>query len=289
MNAALWNIPSVVRVQLRAMQALRRAHSMVFGLLLAALVGFSWTALMAEPVKGLPQPTDYVSDYAHVLSADTIARLDSVCAQLDHSQANAQFAIVTVHNLDGDDAADYANQLEDHWKMGNKGLNRYGLVLLAVDDHKYRIEVGYGLEGILPDGKVGDIGREMVPYLKAGDYDSAVTTALDEMAQVIAADAKMTLTDAQEPASQPVNQMHHSAVLGKLILFIFVLIFFGGSSIFRMLLGFGLFSSIFNGRNWGGGSGGYGGGGFGGGGGGGFGGFGGSGGGFGGGGAGGSW
>jgi uncharacterized protein len=260
---------------------------MVLGLLLAALVGFSSTAVMAEQMKDLPKPTDYVSDYAHVLSAQTIARLDSVCAQLDHTQANAQFAIITIHNLDGDDAADYANQLEDKWKMGRKGSDRGALLLLAVDDHKYRIDVGYGLEGILPDGKVGDIGREMVPYLRAGDYDSAVTTAVDEMAQVIAADAKMTLTDAQEPASQPVSEMHHSAVLGKLILFIFVLIFFGGSSLFRMLLGFGLFSSIFNGRNWGGG-GFSGGGGFGGGGGGGgFGGFGGGG--FGGGGAGGSW
>ena len=49
------------------------------------------------------------------------------------------------------------------------------MVLLAVADHKYRIEVGYGLEGILPDGKTGDIGREMVPDLRAGDYDGAVT------------------------------------------------------------------------------------------------------------------
>ena len=67
--------------------------------------------------------------------------------------------------LNGEDSAHYANQLEDHWKMGNKGDNRFALVLLAVDDHKYRIEVGYGLEGILPDGKVGDIGRAMVPDL----------------------------------------------------------------------------------------------------------------------------
>ena len=67
------------------------------------------------------------------------------------------------------------------------------LVLLAVDDHKRRIEVGYGLEGILPDGKVGDIGREMVPDLRANDYDGAVTLAVGEMAQVIAADAKVTL------------------------------------------------------------------------------------------------
>ncbi len=241
---------------------------------------------MAEAVKDLPKPNDYVSDYAHVLSAETIARLDSVCAQLDHSQANAQLAIVTVHNLDGDDAADYANQLEDKWKMGRKGSDKGGLLLLAVDDHKYRIDVGYGLEGILPDGKVGDIGREMVPYLRANDYDSAVTVAVDEMAQVIAADAKMTLTDAQEPAGQPMPQTRHSDGLDKLLLLLFVIIFFGGSSIFRLLLGFGLFSSVFNGRNWGGGgfSGGGGGGFGGGGGGGGFGGFGGGG--FGGGGAG---
>ena len=73
-------------------------------------------------------------------------------------------------------------------------------MLLAVDDHKYRIEVGYGLEGILPDGKVGDIGREMVPDLRASDYDGAVTLAVGQVAQVIAADAKVTLTDAARSA-----------------------------------------------------------------------------------------
>ncbi len=133
----------------------------------------------AEKVSDLPQPTDYVSDFAHVLSPEAIARLDAICRQLDHSAANAQIAVVTVHDLDGDDAADYANQLEDHWKMGDKdkakGQNRYAMVFLAVDDHKYRIEVGYGLEGILPDGKVGDIGRDMVPDLRANDYDGAMT------------------------------------------------------------------------------------------------------------------
>ena len=83
--------------------------------------------------------------------------------ELDHSQANAQVAILTVHSLDGDDAADYANQVEDLWRMGKKGSDRGVLILLAVDEHKYRIDVGYGLEGILPDGKLGDIGRAMVP------------------------------------------------------------------------------------------------------------------------------
>ena len=106
-------------------------------------------------MDSLPKPTDYVSDYAHVLSPEAIARLDSLCAQLDHSQANSQIAVVTVQTLNGDDAADYANQLEDKWKMGKKGSDKGALVLLAVGDHKYRIDVGYGLEGILNDAQGG--------------------------------------------------------------------------------------------------------------------------------------
>ena len=69
----------------------------------------SAAAALAERVEDLPKPTDYVSDFAHVLSPEAIARLDSLCAQLDHSQANAQIAVVTIHTLDGDDAADFAN------------------------------------------------------------------------------------------------------------------------------------------------------------------------------------
>jgi len=269
------------------MKGLRSARFTVIPPLLAALFAFLPITSRAQAVASLPQPTDYVSDFAHVLSPEAIARLDSICQQLDHSQAKSQIAVVTVHDLNGDDAADYANQLETHWKMGNKGDNKYVMVLLAVADHKYRIEVGYGLEGILPDGKTGDIGRDMVPDLKASDYDGAVTVAVGEVAQVIADDAKITLNQEQPTgAPQPVQQ--DSGGGGKLILLILVLLFFGGGSLLRMLFGASLFFGGWGRGGWGGGSG-MGGGGFGGGGGGGFGGFGGGGGGFGGGGAGGSW
>lgn len=266
-----------------------RTQPALLWLFLAALLSVFALPVYAESVDSLPKPADYVNDYAHVLSAQTVAQLDSICSQLDHSQANSQIAVVTIHNLNGDDAADYANQLEDKWKMGRKGSDKGVLVLLAIDDHKYRIDVGYGLEGILNDAKVGDIGRAMVPYLRAKDYDSAVILAVGKVAQVIAADANVTLEDEPAPAPEPAVRARHSSVPGGLIIFIFLLIFFGGSSIFRLLLGYGLLSSILGSgsdRRWGGG--GFGGGGFGGGGGGGgFGGFGGGG--FGGGGAGGSW
>jgi uncharacterized protein len=269
------------------MTGIRRIHSAFFRLLLAAGISvftIAAQAALAERVEDLPQPTDYVSDFAHVLSPQAIARLDSLCSQLDHSQTNAKVAVVTVRTLDGADPAEYATALEDKWKMGKKGVDRNVLVLLAVDDHKRRIEIGYGLEGILPDGKVGDIGREMLPDLRANDFDGAVILAVDEMAQVIAADAKVTLEDEPVMASQPAQQHFNT---GKLILLIVILIFFGGFHLLRFLLGFGLFGG-FRGGPWigsGGGGGGFGGSG----GGSSFGGFGGDGGGFGGGGAGGSW
>jgi uncharacterized protein len=276
---------------LEGMKGLWRAQSTVFPLVLAASSLFFGSPANAQSVDSLPKPTDYVSDYAHVLSPEAIARLDALCAQLDHSAANSQMAIVTVQSLDGDDAADYANKLEDKWKMGKKGSDKGVLVLLAVGDHKYRIDVGYGLEGILNDAKLGDFGRGMIPYLRAGDYDSAVASAVGQVANVIAADAGVTLTNAPMPEAPPERQVRHGLGIPKLILILLVLMFFGGGSIFRMLLGYGLLSSLLGGGGrglGGGGSSGWGGGGFGGGGGGGgFGGFGGGG--FGGGGAGGSW
>ena len=269
------------------MKAFQRAS--FCGLLLCGLFLSCLPLLRAEQVKDLPKPTDYVSDFAHVLSPQAVAELDNLCSQLDHSKANAQIAIVTVRNLDGDDAADWANQLEDAWKIGKKGSDKGVLVLLAVDDHKYRIDVGYGLEGILNDAKVGDIGREMVPYLRARDYDSAVTLVVGQVAQIIATDAGVPLSDQPQEQVQPRAQ-HGGSVL-PFLLFILIFLFFGGFTIFRILLVLGLFGGGWRGGPWmgsgWGGGGGFGGLGGGSGGGGGFGGFGGGG--FGGGGAGGDW
>ena len=271
---------------------------LTFGL--AATLLFGAHVLRAERVADLPaKPADYVSDFAHVLSPEAIARIDRICTQLDHSQANAQVAVVTVRTLDGEDSADWANELENKWHIGKKGSDRGVLILLAVNDHKRRIDVGYGLEGILNDARLGDIGREMVPYLRQNEFDDAVLLAVGQVGQVIAEDAKVTLQDSGEEqlAPQPGHRVaRHGHPFGGFILLIILLVVFGGSWIFRLLFGWGLLSSLFGGGwrggGWGGGSwgsgGGWGGGGGGGSGGGsGFGGFGGGD--FGGGGAGGDW
>uniref|UniRef100_E6PZ93 TPM domain-containing protein n=1 Tax=mine drainage metagenome TaxID=410659 RepID=E6PZ93_9ZZZZ len=243
------------------------------GICLAASLLLFAALARAERVQNLSAPTDYVSDFAHVLDPAAIAHLDSICSQLDHGKSNAQVAIVTVHNLDGDDKADFANRLEEKWKVGRKGSDRGVLMLFSIDDHQYWIEVGYGLEGILPDGKVGDIGRIMVPALKAGDYDGAVTSGLVQVAQVIATDAGATLTDANPYPDQELAPVRRHAIspLGlviRIVIVLAVLIFLGSRGLF------GLFLGMLMGGGFGGG---FGGGGFGGGdsGGGGFGGFGG--------------
>jgi uncharacterized protein len=272
----------------------RRSRSALTSLVLLIGLGLA-TAFSARPsfgerVEDIPKPTNYVNDYAHVLSPETIARLDRLCDQLDHSATNAQIAVVTVNNLGGDDMEDFANRLATKWSMGKKGTGRGLLMIFAIQDRKRRIEVGGGLQGILPDARVGDIGRSMVPDLRRGDYDAAVTNGLVQIANVIAADAKVTLQDSPEtPRPPPIRQEHHSVsgigILFRIILIVLVLLFLGVRGLFGFGLGF-LFG--------GGGRGGWGGGGFGGGssggdsGGGGFGGFGGGG-DFDGGGAGGDW
>jgi uncharacterized protein len=259
--------------------------------LAAVVVLFAFASVLpAERVEDLPKPTDYVSDFAHVLSPGAIARIDRIAEQLDHTKANAQLAVVTVHSLDGDDAADWASRLEDKWHMGKKGSDRGVLVLLAIDDHKRRIDVGYGLEGILPDGKVGDIGRSVVPFLRQKDYDDAVISEVTQVAQVIAADTNVSLDNG--PAPTPSRHVQQRGFpLGGIIFFLIILLFFGGFRFLAFLFGWNLLTGGFRGGGpfigggWGGG--GWGGGGGGGGGGSGFGGFGGGD--FGGGGAGGDW
>jgi len=224
--------------------------------------------LRAEPISQL-RPSDYVNDFAHVLRPSTIAKLDDICRQIDQ-KAHAQIAVVTINSLDGSDIESYAADLFKKWGVGSKATNRGVLILLAVKDHRYRIEVGYGLEPILPDGKVGSFGREAVPYLRNGDYDSAVLLLTSRVAQVIAQDAGVQLSGDTTPAPRATSPNLPS--VGTILLLVIVAIVIFATPL-RSLLFWWLFTGGFRG-----GSGGYGGGGWGGGsfgGGGGFGGFGG--------------
>ncbi len=187
-------------------------------LLLALLPWLTISSAHAENINDL-KPTGYVNDFAGVLSPDTRSHLEQLCTDVDQ-QAHAQIAVVTVHTTGDDTIDDFAVHLEEKWKVGQKGTDRGLLFLLATDDHHYRFEVGYGLEGILPDGKVGSIGREMVPYLREGNYDAAVTMATQDIADVIAKDAGVILKTPSENVG-PEPQPHPRSAVKDILLALF--------------------------------------------------------------------
>jgi len=220
-----------------------------------------WISVLeyAEPVAQL-HPTDYVNDFAHVLNRTSVAQLDNICQQIDQ-KAHAQIAVVTINSLDGSDIESYAVDLFHKWGIGSKATNRGVLILLAVKDHRYRIEVGYGLVPILPDGKVGGFAREAVPLLRQNDYNGAVALMTSRVARVIAQDAGIQLTGIQTRAPTP-NPESGISVGGILLLVIVILIVLF-TPLRRLLFWWFLFGG-YSGGGWGGGGFGGGGGGFGG-------------------------
>ncbi|MEO6982448.1 MAG: TPM domain-containing protein [Edaphobacter sp.] len=226
--------------------------------------------LPAESVATLPQPTGYVSDFAGVLSPATRQSVEDLCSQVDH-KAHAQIAVVTIKTLDGDQSIEeFTTQLEDKWKVGAKGTDRGVVMVFSMSPRKYRIEVGYGLEGILNDAKAGDVGRLMRPYLVQNDFDTGIPLGVQQIAQIIATDAGVTLT-----ASQPIRQyqdqeqpqtVHLSLVQivvggGVILLILIFLVSTGNTGLIFFLLG-SLLGGGRGGRGggWGGGGGGDGGG-----------------------------
>jgi len=214
---------------------------------------------IAEKVTTMPAPTAYVDDYAGVMTDTGKADVEAICREL-HEKTRAQIFFVTVRSLEGESIETFSNDLFHKWKIGEKKTDRGILVLLAVADHKRRIEVGYGLEGILPDAKAGDIGREMVPALKASDYDEAARVSVRAIAGVIATDSKVTLDSlatpvAEEGAPQPVAAAPASSEIHSAPLWIAPLIFVFVFGIFGLVI----WASIRNrarGGSWVGGSGG---------------------------------
>lgn len=234
--------------------------------------------LRAETVDGLPaHPDTHVEDFASILSPQTTQGVEELLTQLN-LKANARIEVVTLKSIDADKSGaqptieEFATALEDKWKVGDKATDRGLLLIVSLNPRKYRIEVGYGLEGILNDAKVGDIGREMQPYLHSGNYDQAITLGVNELAQDIATDAGVTLvangTSAQQVDMEPQAQIHVSPI--PAIIFAVVIIIVLGALIRSGHAGL-LFFLLFNilggggggrgGGGWGGGGGGFGGGG----------------------------
>lgn len=265
----------------RRVRIYRRATPQLPLLLLLFYLALPVLAQTSIPAK----PAGYVNDFANVLSPNARAQLTALCGEVEQ-KTQAQIAVVTVSSLDGRPIDDYAVDLFKRWGIGPKQSGHGVLILLAPKDRQYRTEVGYGLEGILPDGKVGSFWREAVPLLHENNYDAAVTLVTRRVADVIAQDRGVTLSAGSLPPPRPRRppDTQSNGMLSLLLLGVFIFIIYkmmsGGSGRGRGGgSGWWIGPMIASGMGRGGwGGGGFGGGGFGGGGGG----FGGGGGGFGG-------
>jgi uncharacterized protein len=197
----------------------------------AALFGCTlFSVVHAESPSQLPKPTSYVSDFAGVIDPASKENIEQIAWQV-YSKAHATIEVVTVKSLDGQPIDEWTTALEDNWKVGPKSSDKGILLVFAIQDHQRRIEVGYGLEGILNDAKVGDIGRTMVPQLQQGQYGPAIQSGVQQIANVIAADANVTLTQPQ-PVQPPVYNYqqagHHTNWIGIIFFVIFLLLMFRG-------------------------------------------------------------
>ncbi len=175
---------------------------------LVVLVALMWAGLAICAVS-FPPLTGRVVDQANVLSAGTRDALSSKLAELE-GKSGIQLVVATVNSLQGEEIEPYANALFRTWKLGEQEKNNGVLLLVAPQEHRVRIEVGYGLEGTLTDAlsKI-IIVNAIAPRFKAGDFDGGVSRGVDDIITVLT-------TDAAEWQQRPSLRLDHQPAPGWL-------------------------------------------------------------------------
>jgi len=212
----------------------------------------------AEPLDSL-KPAGWVSDFASVLDPVSSQRINGLINEIE-KKTSAEIAVVTVRNLEGDSVEDYAVRLFEKWGIGKKGKDNGILLLAATEDKKVKIEVGYGLEGIIPDGLAGEIlDKYVIPYFRQNDYSRGLLLGTFAIVAIIAKDANVEISGltATPIASETQKPGLFSLLLRFLLFIILALVFIRLPFLFLLFLGM----SGGRGRGFGGGgfSGGFGG------------------------------
>jgi uncharacterized protein len=137
----------------------------------------------AQPA--LPKPDGYINDFAGVLDAETRATLNARLRDVE-AKTSSEIAVAIVTSLDGTSVDEYANRLFKEWGVGQAKTDNGVLILVSPSDREMRIEVGYGLEGILPDGLAGEIRDEQfLPRFRENDYAGGITAGVGRIADIV--------------------------------------------------------------------------------------------------------
>ncbi len=235
-----------------------------FGLVF--LVISAYGSVQAE--RPFPKPIGLVNDFADVIPQSYEQKILAITSEL-LKKTEMPVVVVTMPDIGGAEYNDYANRLYSAWGIGKKGEDKGVLIFVTIKERKMRIETGYGVEGILPDGLVGEIrDRYMIPYLKQNKYGEGLLNGTIAVAQVISKHSGVTLTG-QLQVKTPKKTRSGFSFFPILLIFIIIMLFSrrrGGSWLLLPLLLLGMggggrsggFGGSFGG--FGGGFGGFGGG-----------------------------
>jgi uncharacterized protein len=181
----------------------------------------------AQALAVVPPLTSPVTDLAGALTPDQSAALDAKLRAFE-SAKGSQVAVLIVPTTQPEEIEQYALRVAEAWKIGRGGVDDGAILLVALEDRRVRIEVGYGLEGALPDATANRIIEEdIVPQFRRGDFAGGIATGVDRMLRVIEG----------EPLPEPQARSPAQGVPGlfQVLPFLFVFAMAGGAALRRML------------------------------------------------------
>lgn len=206
MFASAEQIPSLFRCAPRSM---RKAvgyggqHILRVVLLLVFLLAPALTPPALAGTPTFPALAGRIVDNAHLLDAGTTASIDTKLAALEQ-KTGIQLVVVTLPSLQGYEIEDYGYQLGRAWGIGQKGKNNGALLIVAANEHRVRIEVGYGLEGTLTDAVSRlIIDNAILPRFRVNDFAGGISRGVDDIVQVLSGDSADFQRRAAEQAKPP--------------------------------------------------------------------------------------
>ncbi|MGB9877483.1 MAG: TPM domain-containing protein, partial [bacterium] len=170
-----------------------------------------------------PAPVGFVNDFAGVVDDESKSKMEKII-DFVKEETGAEIAVVTINNLEGESVEMFANELFNKWGIGKKNEDNGVLILIALEERKIRIEVGYGLEPVLTDGMCGEIIRkDMVPLLREEKYGEALLRATQRVADIITTKYKVSLPEELKPPSLTPDLFNTLSFLAFLFFFCFPL------------------------------------------------------------------
>lgn len=227
--------------------------------LLAALFVVLACGLLFAAQK-YPQPRGAVNDFANIIDQANAAKMEALAREVLQKTGTA-IVVVTVPTIgENEETSLYVNGLYQAWGIGKKGEDKGVLIFLTVKERKIRIETGYGVEGILPDGLVGEIrDKYFKPQLRAGNYGQAFYDTMYVLSSYIAKDAHVELSGSPVPTRSRARAEKKGVNVVGLVIFFIIAALLLGTRAGRSMLPWILLLLLSGGRG-GGGGGGFGGG-----------------------------